>query len=178
MIDDKTPILADTTAKSDDPPINIDVIPEAKAPELRYSVRKNAAIINEPENNSKKQSSKESEADIKVSLMVICCPCPETECKESDKCECDKCECDKCECDKCECDKCECDKCECKKSNKCEQQDKSCCLEHFPFFTNLCTCFGQRSIASQLLTPNGALHPEEFCQIPKDFAQTHPQVSK
>ena len=155
---DKTPILVDSTMKSDEPSVNIDVIPEAKASELRYSVRKNVAIVNEPENNSKKQSVSESAADIKVSLMVICCPCPENECKELDKCDCkesDKCDCkesDKCDCKECECKDCECKDCECKKTDK--ECDKSYCLDQFPFFSSLCTCFGH---------------------IPKDRAQTYPK---
>ena len=167
MFDDKAPILADTTVKSDEPPVNIDVIPEARIFERPYSTRKNNAIVNEPENNSKKLSAKESAADIKVSLMVICCPCPDQECKESDKCdncdckESDKCECKDCESNKCECvsDKCECvsDKCECKKTNKCEKPDKPYCIDNFPFFTNLCTCYGMG---------------------PKDIVQTHPLTNK
>lgn len=174
MTDDKTPILVDTV-KSDEPPVNIDVIPEAKISERPYSTRKNAAVVNEPDNNSKKQSISEPAADIKVSLMVICCPCPEPKCKESDNCDncnfkesdnCDNCDCkesdkcDNCDCEesnKCECENCVCENCECKKTNKCEKQDNSCCVDHFPFFTNLFSCFGMG---------------------PKDIVQTHPLTNK
>jgi hypothetical protein len=172
MTDDKTPMLVDTTVKSDEikltEPQKIDVIPEAKTSERPYSTRKNAAIVNEPENNSKKQSISESASDIKVSLMVICCPCPEPKCKESDKCDncnckesdkcdCDKCDCEDCKCEDCKCEDCKCENCECKKSNKCEKPDKPYCVDHFPFFINLCTCFGMG---------------------PKDIVQTHPFTSK
>ena len=175
IIDDKTPILVDTTMKSDELQ-KIDVIPEARIferpnsfelrsselggfpPQARLatvntpnSTRKNATIVNEPKNNSKKQSTSESaEADIKVSLMVICCPCPDP---ENDKCECKELE----KCDKCECDKCECDKCECGHVDTTDEPYKSCCVDHFPFFTNLCTCFGHGS---------------------KEFSQTHPHINK
>jgi len=167
MLDDKTPILVDITVKSDEikltEPQKIDVIPEAKTSERPYSRRKNNAIVNEPENNSKKQSISEPAADIKVSLMVICCPYPEPECKESDKC--DNCDCkesdkcDNCDCkesDKCNCENCNCENCECKKTNKCEKPDKSCCVDHFPLLYNLCTCYG----------------------MGLKYLQTHPQVNK